>query len=239
MEGSLQRAVIFAGGRGTRMGKCETIKPLVNVKGLPIIDRVIDSIRFAGIDRISVVISEYTKELRMHRRNGIELDYLLINRNDLAHAILEVILLLHEPFIGISADKVIHSDSIVQLLDTTSKSKSAFCVLLSSKALPQRFLIYQTHGCLLRSIQRSNEPQSTDIVGVSINCTSSHGKEIIKWAKDRNADLALSHSLPDWESLMVNAINSGLDVDIVWTDNPIVNINRQEDIKLAESFIRE
>jgi len=55
-------ALVMAGGRGTRMGGSEE-KPLVNVRGKPMIDYVLNALKnAAGIDRIIVTVSKHTPE---------------------------------------------------------------------------------------------------------------------------------------------------------------------------------
>lgn len=53
-------ALVMAGGKGTRMGESEE-KPLVKIRGKPMIDYVLDAVKnAAGIDRIIVTVSKHT-----------------------------------------------------------------------------------------------------------------------------------------------------------------------------------
>ena len=55
-------ALVMAGGRGTRMGGSEE-KPLVKVRGKPMIDYVLHALKkAAGVDRIIVAVSRYTPQ---------------------------------------------------------------------------------------------------------------------------------------------------------------------------------
>lgn len=55
-------AVVLAAGSGSRMGG--VVKPLIRVGGRTIVQRVVQSLQAAGIERIVVVISAHTYEVR-------------------------------------------------------------------------------------------------------------------------------------------------------------------------------
>ncbi len=75
-------ALVMAGGRGTRMGGSEE-KPLVKIRGKPMIDYVLDAVKnAAGIDRIIVTVSKHTphtarraKELAFETFETLGLDF--------------------------------------------------------------------------------------------------------------------------------------------------------------------
>jgi adenosylcobinamide-phosphate guanylyltransferase len=56
-------ALIMAGGKGTRMGRCGTEKPMQQVGGIPTIQRVVSAVsRSKSIDRVLVSVSSNTPE---------------------------------------------------------------------------------------------------------------------------------------------------------------------------------
>lgn len=77
-----RRAVLLAGGRGTRLGALtrDRPKPLLAVQGVPVIARLIAQLREAGVHRCTVVTCHLAEivetELGDGRDLGVRLDYL-------------------------------------------------------------------------------------------------------------------------------------------------------------------
>jgi NDP-sugar pyrophosphorylase family protein len=61
------KAVIFAGGKGKRLKTEENLpKPLVSIKGIPIIDRIINSLKNVNIDEIFILVNHKEDLIRNH-----------------------------------------------------------------------------------------------------------------------------------------------------------------------------
>ncbi len=58
-------ALVMCGGRGTRLGS-EREKPLLEIDGVPMIDRVLRALEASRVDRIVAVSSPHTPETRAH-----------------------------------------------------------------------------------------------------------------------------------------------------------------------------
>jgi NDP-sugar pyrophosphorylase family protein len=77
-----RRAVLLAGGRGTRLGAIARglPKPLLPVQGVPVIVRLLAQLREAGVDRCTVVTCHLADvveaELGDGRDLGLQIDYL-------------------------------------------------------------------------------------------------------------------------------------------------------------------
>jgi adenosylcobinamide-phosphate guanylyltransferase len=67
-------ALVHAGGKGTRMGRCGIEKPMLKVGDKCTVDRVIDALKAAKrVDRIIVSVSDNTLETEAHLKElGIE-----------------------------------------------------------------------------------------------------------------------------------------------------------------------
>ena len=67
-------ALIYAGGKGTRMGKCGTEKPMHIIGGVPVVRRVVDVLSSSEfVDRVLVSVSDNTMETDKYLRSeGIE-----------------------------------------------------------------------------------------------------------------------------------------------------------------------
>ncbi|MBV9671824.1 MAG: NTP transferase domain-containing protein [Verrucomicrobia bacterium] len=74
MGGDVQKAVILAAGRGTRMGKItDSIpKPMVAVRGKPILQYIVEGLRTAGINQILIIVGYRKEVIRSHFKDGSE-----------------------------------------------------------------------------------------------------------------------------------------------------------------------
>jgi NDP-sugar pyrophosphorylase family protein len=77
-----QRAVLLAGGRGTRLGELARgrPKPLLPVQGVPVIERLVAQLRAAGVVHCMVVTCHLAEVVEAHlgdgRDLGVRIDYL-------------------------------------------------------------------------------------------------------------------------------------------------------------------
>ena len=69
-------AVILAAGRGTRMGPltAHTPKPLLRLKGRPIIEYILEGLRTAGVDAAIVVTGYHGEQIEAHLGDGSRFD---------------------------------------------------------------------------------------------------------------------------------------------------------------------
>src|SRR5947209_8721052 len=77
----MMRAVVLAGGQGTRLRPYTAVlpKPLLPIGDRPVLDIVIDQLRAAGFDRATVAtgyMGDLIEAVLNHRpTNGIEIDF--------------------------------------------------------------------------------------------------------------------------------------------------------------------
>src|SRR5260370_2478273 len=72
MSQTVTKAVILAAGRGTRMRELsqEIPKPMVEVRGKPILHYIVEGLRDAGIGKILVVVGYRKEAVRDHFQDG-------------------------------------------------------------------------------------------------------------------------------------------------------------------------
>jgi len=63
------KAVILAAGRGSRLPGHGVVKPLVPVKGVPLIDRVLGALKDVGVRSVVVVVGFEADSIRAHLRD--------------------------------------------------------------------------------------------------------------------------------------------------------------------------
>jgi histidinol-phosphate/aromatic aminotransferase/cobyric acid decarboxylase-like protein/choline kinase len=80
------QALILAAGKGSRMGELTEHCPkcLVKVGGIPIIDRTIDALKFAGITKLNVVVGYKSDILKKHLEQFTDLDISFTENPDYA-----------------------------------------------------------------------------------------------------------------------------------------------------------
>lgn len=98
----MMKAVVFAGGRGTRLGLGE--KPLVNIKGKPMIEYVVEALSTTPrIDEIIIVVTKYTPNtIKWCISRGI--DYIMTKGIGYEYDVAEVIELVKPPFLVLPSD---------------------------------------------------------------------------------------------------------------------------------------
>ena len=72
MSEQITKAVLLAAGRGTRMRELtnELPKPMIAVRGKPILQHIVEGLRAAGVGQFLVVIGYRAEVVRQHFGNG-------------------------------------------------------------------------------------------------------------------------------------------------------------------------
>lgn len=124
----IDTAVILAAGRGSRLKEvtAQRSKALAPVAGKPIIGRVIDSLRTAGISRFIVVGAPTDAELRDYTGTILNASYVVqeVARGS-GDALLRCEGLTPETFLVCACDSIIPSDEIRRLLKAHEVNNSA------------------------------------------------------------------------------------------------------------------
>lgn len=117
----IRKALIPAAGRGARLDRPGTPKPLVDVGGQPMIFRLLGQLERAGIEQVVLVVGyEGEKVARaVTRHPGLKLDIQVVQNADwdkgLAGSLLTAKKYLNEPFIIAMADHVFDESLIVKM----------------------------------------------------------------------------------------------------------------------------
>ncbi len=160
------KAVILAGGRGTRLGNLtQSIpKPMMPVAGKPIIRRIIDTLSDSGIKEIIVVVG-YEKDviidyLRDGSQMGVDIKYVEQKQQlGTANAVLQARNHVDDKFISINGDLVFDESLIFTLL---KKSKIGSCIICSKKVKnPKACGVLKLNGeKVLEIVEKSDNPPS-------------------------------------------------------------------------------
>lgn len=119
------KCLIVAAGQGTRLREKGELKPLISVKGIPLIERVMAIAGKAGVDAFYVVSGYRGTELRnaldaMAVRNGLPISHIINEEWERANgmSVYKAKALLQSPFLLTMCDHVVDPGIIRELLDS-------------------------------------------------------------------------------------------------------------------------
>jgi glucose-1-phosphate thymidylyltransferase len=170
------KGLVLSGGKGTRLRPITytSAKQLVPVANKPVLVRVIESIRDAGIDEVGVVLGDTGDEIRAAlgngKRLGVRLTYIQQDApRGLAHAVK-----ISREFMGDDRFVMFLGDNCIQggiapLIQQFADSDYNAQIVLKQVADPRQFGVAELDedGRIRRLVEKPREPQSDlALVGV-------------------------------------------------------------------------
>jgi glucose-1-phosphate thymidylyltransferase len=181
------KGLILSGGKGTRLFPLTytSAKQLIPVANKPVLFRVIESIRDAGIADIGIVVGDTAPEIRKAvgrgGRWGVKITY--IHQEDplgLAHAVkVSQDFLGHERFVMFLGDNVIQG-GISELIKQFAASDWNSQIVLTRVSQPEQYGVAELneHGQVVRLVEKPKEPIS-DLALVGIYMFDQHIHEAV------------------------------------------------------------
>ena len=114
-ESSIRQAVLLAAGRGTRMRDLtnELPKPMIAVRGRPILEHIIGGLRAAGVERVLIIVGWHGEVVREcfgdGSRGGVSIEYATQEVQDGTGRVVE----LARPFVGTEPFLLSYGDILV------------------------------------------------------------------------------------------------------------------------------
>jgi glucose-1-phosphate thymidylyltransferase len=176
------KGLVLSGGKGTRLYPLTytSAKQLIPVANKPVLFRVIEAIRDAGIQDIGIVVGDTAEEIKRAvgrgGQFGVEITYIRQEAPmGLAHAVkISQDFLGDERFVMFLGDNVIQggiSPLIAQFADSAHNSQ----VVLTRVDVPEQYGVAELDqaGCIVRLVEKPKEPPS-DLALVGIYMFDPH-----------------------------------------------------------------
>lgn len=237
------KAVILAGGLGTRM-KSETPKVLHPLRGKPMIERVIDSIRASGIDDVLCIVGHNAEMVKtalkdvktvMQKKPLGSADALNQAKRHFTNFTGNILVLYGD-------EPLIRPETLRRLKDQHKKNKN-FCTLLSTRmADPTGYgRIVRDDNKNIVKIVEENEATDTErsIDEINVGAYYFKNKGLFSILKEvRNKNKKREYYLTDAIFLMREK-NLGVDSVITDDDNEALGVNSRKDLARAEEILRQ
>jgi dTDP-glucose pyrophosphorylase len=163
----LNRVVIMAGGLGTRLGELtkETPKPMLMIKGKPILERIIESFKGYGFHDFTFCLNYKSEIIENHFGDGskfsVSINYTIEEKRLGTAGALSLIdkSLLNEPFLVTNGD-ILTALNYEDFMDTHKKTSSiaTMCVKQHSMQLPYANIISDEDGNLVSLEEKPHIP---------------------------------------------------------------------------------
>jgi NDP-sugar pyrophosphorylase family protein len=81
MTTKIDKAVVLAAGRGTRMRELtnDVPKPMIDVRGKPVLQHIVEGLRDAGVRRFVIVVGYHAEAVQNFfgdgQRHGVDIEY--------------------------------------------------------------------------------------------------------------------------------------------------------------------
>lgn len=223
------RAVILAGGRGTRLAPYTTVfpKPLVPVGELPIIEIILLQLQAQGIRRVTLAVgylAELIKAYLMQRANvfpSLTIDYVSEDKpTGTAGALGSISDLAAEPFFLVMNGDVLTTIDIPAMIDHHLASGSDLTIASAAKAVNIDLGVLEIDGTAVTGYREKPSLPYEVSMGIYL-----YSPRALEWI--RPGDYL------DFPDLILRMIAAGQKVTAYRTDCLWLDIGRHEDYAMA------
>jgi UDP-N-acetylglucosamine diphosphorylase/glucosamine-1-phosphate N-acetyltransferase len=237
-------ALILAAGKGTRM-KSDLPKPIVPIKGKPIVQHLIDSFREAGVKDIALIVGYKSDEVK--KALGGNLTYIeQKEQRGTGHAVMQAATKIDwkrkDIFVFVGDSPLITSDTIRELL-AYHHLTDADCTFLTADfkmRLPYARVIKDREGNLIRCVEEKNaSPQELEVTELLSSHFVFKADKLFKHLEEIAPD-------PDNGEYYLTDIldiflKKGYKVETLHIDHyeELVGLNTPEDVEWAEKLFKQ
>lgn len=246
----MRTAVILAGGRGVRLYPSteEVPKPMLNVGGMPLLERVIGLVREAGIGVVHMIVGYRQELIRGYfedgQRHGLSIRYLenpyigIKEKSGLSDALLLMEKYIDEPFLTILGDEVYvrgRHRAMVERFDSSPECEAMIGVFSAADpaAIRKNYSVYvRPDGAVHALVEK---PEKVD--GALLGCGTYLFRPSVFDAL-RRTELSPRSGRRELADTLRLMADSGKRVSAFEICENYLNINYQEDLRTAEEMLK-
>ncbi len=228
------KALILAAGRGSRFRELTRNRPkaLIPIAGIPLLGRVLQGLKEAGIQEVWIVTGYKAKMIKKefgNNYNGLKINYIYAQnwKKGNLYSLLAAQGIFKTRFLLCMCDHVFEADLIKKLLSTNSKSTVVLAVD-RSRCSPEDTKVLEYNGLIIKIGKTINPANAVD-TGFFL-CSPKIFKYATEAAQKGMTELA--------NAIQLAAMNKDAQVVDVsgyfWTD-----VDTKQDLEYAEQFFLE
>ena len=231
------RAIILAAGKGKRLENIQGDDPkcLLEIGGVSLIERQIQTLRTIGLDEIAVVVGFGAEHVR--ERCGSHITYVLNEQHDQTNSLYSLWLtrhLLTEGFVVLNADVFFHTQMLIDLV--TARHDDALLVSYEAPAKlgDEEMKVKVRQGCVV-DISKQMDPAEADGENVGIVKFGPAGSAFLV---ERMDALVAAGNLREWAPRAFREFAASRRLHVISTRGyPWIEIDFPEDYRLARDEI--
>lgn len=221
------KAVILAGGEGTRLAPLTNVrpKPMLPVGNKPILEHVIEAVRAAGIEEIVLVVGYKRQRIQNYFGDGddwgVELEY-VVQETQLGsgHALLQAESVIGRDFIVLNGDQIVASAAIERVMAERTRTANPVMAVSRSAETQLYGVVDVEDGIAVELIEKPGAAElDSELVNVGVYA---FGPDIFPALRETESDgelgltTALRHHLSDHPVHTVAYEGSWFDVTRPW-----------------------
>ncbi|MBI4210655.1 MAG: nucleotidyltransferase family protein [Candidatus Diapherotrites archaeon] len=231
------QSIILAGGRGTRLAPITDVVPkcLVEIKGRPMLEWILEKIIAAGINEVNLIVGYKREMIEEHfgpEFEGVKINYFLQKEQlGTAHAVSLCERHMKGDFLLANGDVIIGTREYEKL--TRARTKRPCGIVLARKVSdPSRFGVLKVSGAEVVDIIEKPRPgkEPGNIVSTG---TYMLGKDIFGSVRQTSPSKRNEFEIVD---SLLNYIATGKSIEYRMCKGPIVDISSFEDLVAANNL---
>jgi NDP-sugar pyrophosphorylase family protein len=232
--------IVLAGGLGTRLRPRTSYlpKPLLPVNGRPLLWYALNSI--GRTERQPIVVTDYKREAIEAYFAGENITFRSFPGASMAECVLRLAEEVNcEALLCMSSDVLVPPEAIRSIIVSYAESRLSSLALTVLDQAGHKSWRYSVDGGLLKDITKGAAPNRVERAGLILR-----RDDLIATRQVLGASIGeypQGHEFyglqSGWILILKAAISIGLKIDVLEVDEPVLNVNDESDLAIAERFL--